>query len=92
MMVFKWSGEETSFYFSIISTIKGVLGFACNLGFTFGILSRVSERKSVVLALLLMLLFYLITYPWPMFYSHPIAYGAGNGGNISSSSSGSMTS
>ncbi|KAI1720642.1 major facilitator superfamily domain-containing protein [Ditylenchus destructor] len=72
-IVFKWSHHQTVFFHALAHGLMGLVGVVCNLGYIFGIFTKIPQRKAVLFAITIMFLFFLITYPWP-FISETIPY------------------
>ncbi|CAD5221071.1 unnamed protein product [Bursaphelenchus okinawaensis] len=72
--VFGWSSDELITFSAAINTFNGVNGVVICLSYTKGFTQKhLSERAAIVISMSLILIFYIITYPYP-FYSSTIPY------------------
>ncbi|KAI6189704.1 hypothetical protein M3Y97_00037600 [Aphelenchoides bicaudatus] len=70
MASFQWDGPQYVLINSIIHTINGLIGVAWSLIYISGCLKdRLSERRAIVIAILMKLMFFVVTYPWPVYDS-----------------------
>ncbi|KAF7640460.1 hypothetical protein Mgra_00000281 [Meloidogyne graminicola] len=69
MTVFALSGEQMVFITMLIQFSMGVFGIFVCLGYAFRLLSRLDERCCITAALIIMILFFLLTFPWPFINS-----------------------
>uniref|UniRef100_A0AC35U1U3 MFS domain-containing protein n=1 Tax=Rhabditophanes sp. KR3021 TaxID=114890 RepID=A0AC35U1U3_9BILA len=64
--IFRFTNEELVYYGSITSTLTGILGLSVNLSYLFLNLGKyISERKAIALAMTIILVFFLATFPYP---------------------------
>ncbi|KAL3071795.1 hypothetical protein niasHS_016894 [Heterodera schachtii] len=65
MAVFNWSGEQAVIYTMLTHGVVGIMGLLISIGYAMRIFPRFKERKCILASLCLMLIFFLVSFPWP---------------------------
>ncbi|KAL3099215.1 hypothetical protein niasHT_029022 [Heterodera trifolii] len=65
MAAFNWSGEQAVIYTMLTHGVVGIMGLLISIGYAMRIFTRFKERKCILASLCLMLIFFLVTFPWP---------------------------
>ncbi|KAL3120878.1 hypothetical protein niasHT_001120 [Heterodera trifolii] len=65
MAAFNWSGEQAVIYTMLTHGVVGIMGLLISIGYAMRIFTRFKERKCILASLCLMLILFLVTFPWP---------------------------
>ncbi|KAL3082277.1 hypothetical protein niasHT_031450 [Heterodera trifolii] len=65
MAAFNWSGEQAVIYTMLTQGVVGIIGLLISIGYAMRIFTRFKERKCILASLCLMLIFFLVSFPWP---------------------------
>ncbi|KAL3123439.1 hypothetical protein niasHT_004611 [Heterodera trifolii] len=65
MSAFDWSGEQAVIYTMLTQGVVGIMGLLISIGYALRIFTRFKERKCILASLCLMLIFFLVSFPWP---------------------------